>query len=153
MSAEQPLDILIGLARDDVDAATRELGSLQASRSNAERQLQALEGYLHDYRERLHQAIQQGLSAAAWQNYQRFIVTLEGAIGEQRNVVQHVQGQLDTGRRTWQQRKQRLSAFDALAERRGRASARQATRLEQRTNDEFALQQQARRRNRPDRQA
>ncbi|MBU4610488.1 flagella biosynthesis chaperone FliJ [Achromobacter sp. GG226] len=145
MSAQQPLDVLIGLARDAVDAATRELGSLQATRLQAERQLQMLEGYLEDYRVRLQQAICSGLSAAAWQNYQRFIGTLEGAIGEQRNVLRHAEGRLDDGRVSWQQETRKLNAFDTLAQRREQAQAQQALKREQRATDEFAAQQMRRR--------
>lgn len=138
MADPQPLDTLIALTTDQVDAAARELGMLQSRRTEAERQLQMLEQYLADYRDRLLQATQQGLSAAAWQNYQRFIVTLEGAIAEQRQVLDHADVQLAGGRRNWQQHKTRLNAYDTLAERRERALAVVAGRREQRATDEVS---------------
>ena len=138
MQTSLPLDTLIELAREKVDSATRTLGSLQSARSTAQRQLEMLEDYLGDYRVRLQQAVQQGLSAAGWQNYQRFIATLEAAIGEQRNVLVHAEGQLDAGRQIWQDNKRQLNSFDALAERRQRAEAVLNNRRAQKANDEFS---------------
>ena len=138
MPTSQPLDILIDLAREKVDEATRELGSLQSARTAAERQLAMLEDYLGDYRVRLQQAQQRGLTAAGWQNYQRFIATLEGAIAEQRRVLEHASGMLETGRVAWQDHKRRLNSFDALAERRVRSDAVINGRREQKANDEFS---------------
>lgn len=140
MSISQPLDTLLELAQVQVDDATRELGRLQSARSAAERQLHMLEDYLGDYRARLQQAVQQGLSAAGWQNYQRFIATLEAAINEQRKLLEHTEVELDSGRRCWQDQKRRLNSFDALAQRRQRHEAIQNQRREQKANDEFSAQ-------------
>ncbi|GAA5234013.1 flagella biosynthesis chaperone FliJ [Verticiella sediminum] len=138
MAKPQPLDTLVELATEKVDTAARELGLLQGRRQEAERQLRMLEQYLADYRTRLQQSIQQGLSAAAWQNYQRFIVTLEAAIGEQQGVLAHAEAQLDDGRRNWQQHKTRLNAYDTLLERREQAIVIQTGRREQRATDEVS---------------
>lgn len=138
MPPSQPLDILIDLAREKVENATRELGSLQSARTAAERQLSMLEEYLSDYRVRLKEAQQRGLTAAGWQNYQRFIATLEGAIAEQRRALEHASSLLDAGRVAWQDHKRRLNSFDALVERRVRSEAIFAGRREQKANDEFS---------------
>lgn len=138
MPPSHPLDTLIELARKKVDEATRELGSLQSARTAAQRQLSMLEEYLGDYRLRLQEAVQRGLTAAGWQNYQRFIATLEAAITEQRHTLQHAETLLDGGRQAWQSDKRRLNSFDALSERRQRIEAIQVNRREQKDNDEFS---------------
>ena len=130
--------MLTGLARDKLDDATQTLGSVQQNLLAAQQQLTMLEDYLLDYRKRLQSAVQQGLSAAGWQNYQRFIATLEGAIREQRNVVSQVDRQVDAARDSWRACKQRLNSFDTLSERRARVEAISANRREQRDNDEFS---------------
>ncbi|MCK9512042.1 MAG: flagellar export protein FliJ [Pigmentiphaga sp.] len=147
MPQPKPLDTLLGLARDQLDDATRQLGGLQNVRLGAARQLEQLEGYLADYRSRLQDAVQQGLSAAGWQNYQRFIGVLEGAIAEQRNVLQQAEGQLAQGQRHWQQQKRRLSSFDALAERQQRQELLLAGRREQKAADDYSIRLAHSRRN------
>jgi len=139
MPPPKPLDTLLGLARDQLDDATRQLGGLQNARLSAAQQLKQLEGYLADYRARLQDAVQQGLSAAGWQNYQRFIGVLEGAIAEQQNVLQQAEGQLAQGQHHWQQQKRRVNSFDALAERQQRHELLLAGRREQKAADDYSI--------------
>lgn len=145
MSRAQPLDTLIGLARDQLDDATQQLGSLQGARLAAERQLEQLEQYLADYRSRLQQAVQDGLPAAGWQNYQRFIGVLEGAINEQRQVMLQSEQQLQAGREHWQAQQRRVHSFDALAERQKARQQLVIQRREQRAADEFSTRMMQRR--------
>ncbi len=145
MRKPQPLDTLIDLARDQLDDATRQLGGLQQARLSAENQLTALENYLADYRVRLQSAVQSGLSAAGWQNYQRFIGVLEGAIAEQRRVLEHTEGELTQGQHHWRDRKRHLNAFDTLAERQLTHQRLADERRDQRTADEHATRMLQRR--------
>lgn len=145
MHRQQPLDTLIGLARDQLDHATRELGGLQQAQLSAENQLAALENYLSDYRLRLQNAVQSGLSAAGWQNYQRFIGVLESAIAEQRRVVQNSAQELAQGQNQWRDRQRDLNAFDTLAQRRQQQQRQAAERRDQRLADEHAARMMQRR--------
>ncbi len=138
MPATHTLDLLIDLAREAVDDATRTLGVLQTGFQQATGQLRLLEGYLDDYRTRLQESVGDGLQAAAWQNYQRFLVALEGAIAEQRHAVARAQTQLESGRDVWRSCTRRRDAFDALARRRLAERTRVESRREQRASDEFA---------------
>lgn len=138
MPPSLPLDMLTDLARDQLDQATLALGQLQQNLLSAQQQLDMLESYLHDYRLRLQDSVQHGLSAAGWQNYQRFITTLEGAIAEQRAVVRHAETQLSGGRDNWQDCKKRLNSLDTLRARRTQAETVATNRREQRANDEFS---------------
>lgn len=148
MARKQSLDTLIDLARDQLDDATRQLGGLQQSRLSAENQLSALENYLADYRVRLQSAVQSGLSAAGWQNYQRFIGVLESAIDEQRQVLQYAENELAQGQDHWRDRKRHLNAFDTLAQRRQKHHQLAADRRDQRAADEHANRMLQRRLNR-----
>lgn len=145
MSQPKPLDTLMGLARDQLHDATRQLGGLQTARTGAVRQLEQLEGYLADYRSRLQQAVQEGLSAAGWQNYQRFIGVLEGAITEQRRVLEQTEQQLAQGQAHWHEQQRRVSSFDALAERQKQQQQQVFQRREQRAADEFSARMVQRR--------
>jgi len=138
MPSQLPLDTLIGLAKESTDEAARALGRLNAERSHAERQLSMLQDYRQDYLQRLQNAMQAGMSAADCHNYQRFIATLDDAIGQQAAVLRQADTHLAQGRTHWQQQQRRLNSFDALAERERRAQAVQESRREQRVSDEFA---------------
>ncbi|EWM44819.1 flagellar export protein FliJ [Bordetella holmesii 70147] len=132
------MDMLISLAKDSTDEAARELGRLNAARSNAERQLTMLHDYRQDYLKRLQDAMVAGMPAADCHNYQRFIGTLDDAIGQQTNVLQKADMQLLQGRLDWQREKRKLSSFDTLAERDARSRAMTEARREQRANDEIS---------------
>jgi len=138
MPSQLPLDTLIGLAKDSADDAARALGRLSAERNHAEQQLSMLQDYRQDYLARLQAAMQSGMSAADCHNYQRFIATLDDAIGQQAAVLRQADSHLAQGRTHWQQQQRRLNSFDALAERERRAQAVVETRREQRASDEFA---------------
>lgn len=141
--ANLPLDTLFDLARTSMANATHELGARQKQLHAAHEQLRLLEQYLQDYRTRLQSRQQEGLSAARWQNYQRFIGMIEGAIGEQRKTMSHAERQLQAGRQAWQHHKRRLSSFDALVARRNLAERQREARAEQRLNDEYAAARSA----------
>jgi len=138
MPSQLPLDTLIGLAKESADDAARVLGRLNAERNHAEQQLSMLQEYRQDYLARLQAAMQAGMSAADCHNYQRFIATLDDAIGQQAAVLRQADSHLAQGRTHWQQQQRRLNSFDALAQRERRAQAIVQTRREQRASDEFA---------------
>lgn len=138
MPSQLPLDMLINLAKESTDEAARLLGRLSAERSNAERQLSMLHDYRQDYLERLQQSMTSGMSASDCHNYQRFIGTLDDAIGQQQGVLRQAEDNLSKGRLYWQQEKRKLNSYDALAQREMRAQAVVESRREQRANDEYS---------------
>ncbi|HYG43596.1 MAG TPA: flagellar export protein FliJ [Bordetella sp.] len=138
MPNQLPLDTLIGLAKESTDEAARVLGRLNTERNHAEQQLSMLQDYRQDYLDRLQAAMRSGMSAADCHNYQRFIGTLDDAIGQQTAVLRQADTYLAQGRTHWQQQQRRLNSFDALADRERRALAVLETRREQRASDEFA---------------
>lgn len=138
MPSQLPLDMLIGLAQDSTDAASRELGRLSAEHARAGQQLEMLQDYRQDYLKRLQDAMLAGMSAADCQNYQRFINTLDDAIRQQYNVLHQAEQRLAQARLHWQQEKRRLNSFDTLAQRDARSRALTEARREQRANDEIS---------------
>lgn len=138
MPSQLPLDTLIELAKDHTDQAARRLGSLQAARNNAERQLTMLHDYRADYLQRLQNAMMTGMSAADCHNYQRFIATLDDAIEQQRAVLEQAATHLEEGKEQWREERRKLNSFDALAQRRQQSQAREDARREQRLNDEYS---------------
>ena len=107
MASKLPLHTLIELARNSTDEAARALGELNGRRDTAERQLVLLRDYRQDYLEKLQSALETGLAAADCHNYQRFISTLDDAISQQKDLLDHTERQLAAGREHWQQQKRK----------------------------------------------
>jgi flagellar FliJ protein len=138
MPSQLPLDTLIGLAKDHTDEAARKLGQLHAARNDAERQLAMLQDYRQDYLHKLQRSMVVGMSAADCHNYQRFIATLDDAIGQQNATLQHAESQLAVGKQNWQEERRKLNSFDALAQRASHTAAIAESRREQRISDEYS---------------
>jgi len=138
MPSQLPLDMLRDLAKESTDEAARALGRLNAQRAQAEQQLGMLHDYRQDYLQRLQSAMQAGMAVADCQNYQRFISTLDDAIGQQTSVLRAVEEQVARGRQHWQQEQRKLNSFDALSQRQARAELIAEGRREQRASDEYS---------------
>ncbi|TDF64408.1 flagellar export protein FliJ [Cupriavidus sp. L7L] len=138
MAKPSPLNTLAGLAQNDTDAAARELGRLQGSRTQAEQQLNQLTQYRHEYRARMQAVAAEGMTSSRWQDFSRFLDSLDQAIRQQTAALAKAEADLLAGRTRWQHQKRRLNSFDTLI---ARAEAREeqvAARREQRANDEYA---------------
>ena len=138
MAKHSPLNTLAGLAQDSTDKAARELGRLQGLRTQAEQQLNALTDYRHEYRARMQAMAAEGMSSSRWQDFSRFLDSLDHAIRQQTGALAKAEADLLAGRANWQQQKRRQNSFDTLIARAEVREQQVATRREQRANDEFA---------------
>lgn len=136
-----PLAMLIELAQNKTDEATRRLGQLQRAQIGAAQKLELLIQYRQEYCDQLQLQMQGGVSSSRWRNFQHFIGTLDGAIEQQRAVAAQADTRLAHGRSDWQSNKRRLNSFDTLAERVKQQQAQQANKREQRASDEHAARQ------------
>ncbi|PWF21174.1 flagellar export protein FliJ [Corticimicrobacter populi] len=140
MSAKHsPLDTLINLAQKRTESAVRSLGELQTQRNQAGHQLEALYDYKQDYRQRLQNAMRNGVPAAHYQNYEQFLTVLDNVIDQQHKVVLTADQQLEQGREQWRQAKRKLDSFDTLVQRQQKTIALQQQRREQRQTDEQSI--------------
>ncbi|WP_211468043.1 flagellar export protein FliJ [Collimonas silvisoli] len=141
MSKTLPLAMLIELAQNKTDDATRRLGQLQRAQVSAAEKLEMLIRYRQEYYDQLQSQMQDGVSSSRWRNFQHFIATLDGAIEQQRAVAKQADSRLAHGRSDWQQNKRRLSSFDTLAERVKQQQAQLFNKREQHASDEHAARQ------------
>lgn len=132
------LPILIDLAKDNADKASKVLQQLTAERNNAESQLSALQVYRQDYAERLQKATESGLSASNYHNFRQFIATLDEAISQQNKIVAQINGKLEDGRQHWYAEKRRLNSYEALQTRQTRQRLARENRAEQLAADEMS---------------
>ncbi|TKC89279.1 flagellar export protein FliJ [Trinickia terrae] len=138
MSKHFPIQTLIDLAQDDLDAATKHLGHVQRERSDVEAQLNSLLQYRDEYHARFTRTAQSGMPAGNWRNFQAFIDTLDTAIDQQRRLLDAATARLEAAKPEWQRHKRKLGSYEILQARGEAALALKTARSEQREADEHA---------------
>ncbi|AHG22062.1 flagellar biosynthesis chaperone [Chania multitudinisentens RB-25] len=138
MNTPSPLMTLRNLAQDAVEQATQQLGQVRLAQQAAEQQLSMLLNYQDEYRQKLNTTLCTGMESARWQNYQQFIGTLEQAIVQHHQKVLHWNTRVDQAVKQWQDKQQRLNAFETLHTRALSAEQVRENRRDQKLMDEFA---------------
>jgi flagellar protein FliJ len=138
MSKHFPIQTLIDLAQDDLDAATKNLGRVQRERTDVEAQLNSLLQYRDEYHARFTQTAQSGMPAGNWRNFQAFIDTLDSAIEQQRRLLAMATARVEAAKPEWQNQKRKLGSYEILQARGEAAQALKTARREQREADEHA---------------
>ncbi|TQI81075.1 flagellar FliJ protein [Serratia fonticola] len=138
MKPQSPLIILRNLAQDAVEQAAQQLGQLRQAQQAAEQQLSMLLNYQDEYRQKLNSTLCEGMGSASWQNYQQFIGTLEQAISQHRQQLLQCGEKVDRAVKLWQDKQQRLNAFETLNTRARSAEQVLENKRDQKLMDEFA---------------
>ncbi|CAI2516780.1 flagellar export protein FliJ [Serratia liquefaciens] len=138
MKPQSPLITLRDLAQDAVEQATRQLGQVRQAQQAAEQQLSMLLNYQDEYRQKLNNQLSGGMESSNWQNYQQFIGTLEQAIAQHRQQLTQWGEKVDHAMKQWQDKQQRLNAFETLHTRAQSAELQLENKRDQKLMDEFA---------------
>ena len=138
MENASPLITLCSLAQKALDQATNHLGQIRQSHTQAEEQLTMLLNYQREYRDKLNNTMTGGIAANTWQNYQQFIGTLEVAIDQHRRQLQQWDQRLNAAVNQWQDKQQRLNAYQTLQTRASEQQRSHENKMDQKQNDEFA---------------
>ena len=138
MKPQSPLITLRDLAQDAVEQATRQLGQVRKAQQAAEQQLSMLLNYQDEYRQKLNNQLSGGMESSNWQNYQQFIGTLEQAITQHRQQLTLWEQKVESAVKHWQDKQQRLNAFETLHTRAQSAELQLENKRDQKLMDEFA---------------
>jgi flagellar FliJ protein len=138
MKPQSPLIILRDLAQDAVEQAAQQLGQARQAQQAAEQQLAMLLNYQDEYRQKLNSTLSSGMGSASWQNYQQFIGTLEQAISQHRQQLLQWSEKVERAVKQWQDKQQRLNAFETLNTRALSAELMLENKRDQKLMDEFA---------------
>lgn len=139
MAIIQPMDILREQAEKKLCDSGVVLGQAQQGWQQANNQLEQLKTYEREYQQDLQASItRQGMNITELLNRQSFIGSLGQVVEQQLSHVARHQQSVDRSLLAWQRDKQRLSAFEALAERQESIRMLKENRLEQKMMDEFA---------------
>lgn len=138
MSKPFPLQTVAELMQARADDAAVALGRLLAQEKDARSRLKLLEEYRAEYLMRFQDAAARGLSPSQWANYQEFIARLDDAIGQQGRLVENSNGRTLAGQQHWLKQRNKVKAFDTLAQQHHAEQRHQEGRKEQKQGDEFA---------------
>jgi flagellar FliJ protein len=138
MKPQSPLITLRDLAQDAVEQATQQLGLVRKAQQAAEQQLSMLINYQDEYRQKLNNQLSGGMESSNWQNYQQFIGTLEQAITQHRQQLTQWEQKVESAVKHWQDKQQRLNAFETLHTRAQSAELQLENKRDQKLMDEFA---------------
>ena len=117
MSNTHALTTLLNLAEEAAEEAAKVLAQVRQTHTQMSQQLTMLENYQADYRQKLNQTLHTGMAADKWQNYQQFLVTLELTIEQQQGQLNLWEQRVSDANRHWQEKQQRVNAFDTLIRR------------------------------------
>jgi len=140
MNNHNSLEILRDKAKEELDQAAIRLGQVRQSQLSAKTQLEQLQQYEKEYRQKLQNGMTQGMASASWYNYQQFIITLEAAIDQHRKLLMQWGQRVQQAIQFWQTKQQRLNALSTLHTRYMRIQQTNENRQDQKRMDEFAQQ-------------
>ncbi len=138
MTMRFPLQPVLDLARDGVDAASVRLGEAMKRLMEADRKLKMLLDYREEYQTRLRDAIRSGIDSAGLRNFHLFLAKLETGIDAARAQADAARSAATKAQLEWQEQQRKLKAYGVLAQRHGREQATIAARREQRESDDQA---------------
>ncbi|WP_288842299.1 flagellar export protein FliJ [uncultured Deefgea sp.] len=128
---------LLQLAIDQREDAARLMQAAQAAWLLARNKLEQVDGFRHEYRARLANSAQTGMSIGQWRDYQLFLAKLDGAADQQIFEVERLALEYERHKNDWQSCERKVKAFEALRDRHNQAELRKEGQQEQKLLDEF----------------
>jgi len=138
MSTPFPLQPVMDLARNGVDAATVRLGQAMQALMDADRKLKTLLDYRAEYQLKLRDSVASGIDSGGWRNFHLFLAKLEAGIESARAQADAARDTARQAQEQWQQHQRKLKAYGVLADRHERSQQSIAARREQRETDDRA---------------
>jgi flagellar FliJ protein len=132
------LQPLLDLSNVRLDEATRQLGKLIAGEQEANKRLELLVQYREEYQAQFLAAAAAGLGPESWRNYQGFLARLDQAVEQARSMLAATQENTAAGQKNWLDKRGKVKAFDALAQRHRERVSYAEARQEQKQSDEHA---------------
>jgi len=120
-SEERHHGAVVGRYRRDLEDHMDRLGELNA--------------YRHSYAE--HSRSVKTVGAAQWKDYHTFIDRLDRAVKSQQQIIRDSEQSLESHRRRWMAKRQRLESLQRVLENYRKDEVRHAERLEQRALDDL----------------
>lgn len=138
MTKSERLKPVARVAESKERDAAKALGDRQRALSEREAALSELLSYRDEYRRRFQQAGSEGLNGSRLQDYRSFLNRLDGAILQQRELIETARRAYEQQKRVWHEKWNRTKVLDKVVDRYREQEARLETRREQSEHDERA---------------
>jgi len=139
MASRFPLQSLLEHSRHRMEAAERMLRILKRKEEAARQRLDELRGYQRDYQQRLTgDAGAQGMAIHLLRDYHAFLGKLEVALRHQENEVDQAAAHWQLAHGNWLALRQKVKAYETLAERHRHDEQEREEKRDQRLTDEQA---------------
>jgi flagellar FliJ protein len=132
------LQPLVHIAKQENEAAIKNLGKLNQQQQSAANKLNMLQQFRRDYQEKFQEAARNGMAPVDLRNFQDFIYRLDQAIGQQQSVLNLTEGSVNAGRAQLMEAKRKMQSFDTLAQRHVEAEKKLEAKVEQKMLDEHS---------------
>lgn len=133
-----PIHILMELSISKSEKMAIQLGFAITSEKEEHRKQILLEEYRQGYIEESQQKLAQGLNVGVFDNFNKFISSLDQLILNQKNIVDNCSGLIERCRLDWQESERKRLTYTALLNRTEHAIKHKAHKLDQKQTDEFA---------------
>lgn len=138
------LQPLLEHSQHRMEAAERLLRMLRRKQDEARRQLDQLYQFRGEYQERLKQTAASGMDIHQLRDYQGFLIKVQGAIDHQLREVGVAEQRWEAAHKQWLELRQKVKAYETLAERHRAQESRRQEQREQKLSDERVSGRRAR---------
>lgn len=135
--AEFRFAVLLQLSIDEREEAARRLQAAQNRWLAAQGKLEQIESFRADYRARLANTAQSGMTVTQWRDFQLFLGKLDAATDQQADEVKQLDAAYQQALAGWQECEKKVKGFETLKERHEATELRRESILEQKQQDEF----------------
>lgn len=133
------LKMLQDMAQKEVDVATQALAEAMKMMQEAESKYELLLNYRNDYHQSLHQSLESGIGAQAYQNFLGFFKKLDQAVKGQLEMVQMAKQQVQLQQKRWQESQRKKLSYGVLSQRHEQRHHKVMLKKDQQSMDEFAM--------------
>ncbi len=131
----EKIDKLVSLASAEERQSGESTGRVQSRLNDQLRRLSELNAYRQAYAGKADD--QERIHSAHWKDYQNFLYRLDQAVRAQQEIVQDCERSLESHRRRWLQKRQRLESLQKVQTRYQKEAAIRDERREQRILDDM----------------
>lgn len=139
MAKQFPLQVLLDHSRHRMEAAERLLRILRRREDAARGQLKELHGFKQDYQLKLAGTGAKGVDIHMLRDFHAFLAKLDGVILQQAGEVDKAHGHWQDAHANWLALRQKVKAYETLAQRHHVQELALMEKREQRLSDENAL--------------
>lgn len=145
VAAAFPLQALLDHSRHRMEAAERLLRALKRKEDLAQQRLQELHGFKSEYQARLSGDRAVVMDIILLRDFYVFLAKLDNAIAHQNGEVTNAHAHWKVAHDNWLALRQKVKAFETLADRHAKQEIQKQEKREQRITDETALRKHANR--------